>query len=211
MHTLNNVCKFKTELVDYLDSRAKEVNGIEHVGEADQVVDMIKDLAQVEKDCWETCYYKKVIAAMDEHDFDSASDIEAEGRMGYDNRRYANGQYAPKGHGHYSPVHGFTPDRMGYPTSQTGTSRHATTDRMGYIPDPALDPSYTHAYEDYKDAKRYYTETRDHNEKSKMDHYAKEHVDESLMSFREIWGDADLEMKKDMKGKLNKLLAEMQM
>lgn len=213
MHTLNDISCIKTDLVDGLRYELM-MNGLKGVDtcEAGQIVDMIKDLAQTEKDCAEACYYREVIGAMREHGFEGEFEIEAEGRMGYDNRRYANGQYAPKGHGHYSPVHGYTPSRMGYPTNQTGRDKTVNTSRMGYpmIPDYMMDDTHGNHFDDYKMAKRHYTESKDPNEKMKMDHFAKAHTDEVVDSFKEMWDDASPETKKDMKGKLSKLVAEMQ-
>lgn len=211
MHTLGDISEMKTNLVQSLNYEMC-CEGTNHMDiyKTGQVVDMIKDLASAEKDCMEKCYYENVINAMHQHDFEDEFEVEAEGRMGYDNRRYANGQYAPKGHGHYSPVHGYTPNRMGYPMSQTGTTKHTTMNRMGHYPsDPMLDGVNSHL-NDYRESKRHYTTTKDPNEKMKMDHFAKTYADETVESIKEIWHDADPEIKKELKGKLSKLLAEMQ-
>lgn len=214
MHTLNDISCMKTNLVESLEYEMR-CCGTDNMDicKTGQIVDMIKDLAKVEKDCMEKCYYEHVIHAM--NDFEGEIEIEAEGRMGYDTRRYSSGRYAPKGKGHYSPVYGYTPmhmgheDRMGYPMSQTGPDKHMAMGRMGYIPDYMMDES-RHPIDEYAMSKRHYTETKDPNEKMKMDHYAKAHADETVESFKEIWNDASPEAKKDIKGKLSKLVAEMQ-
>lgn len=211
MHTLNDISCIKTDLIEELkhELRCKGFHGVETM-EIGQIVDMIKDLAQTEKDCMKACYYGAMVDEMygEEHNE----------RMGYDHWRYSSGRFAPTGKGHYS--RGYTPmdpmhipphmDRMGYPTSQTGTTKRATAGRMGYIPDEMMGGRYSRPFDDYKEAKRFYTETKDPHEKEKMDHHAKEHVEEAVDSFREIWDDANPELKRDMKGKLSKLLAEMQ-
>lgn len=217
MHTLNDISCIKTELIEELmhELRCKGYYGVD-TAEAGQVVDMIKDLASAEKNCMEACYYSAVIQAMDEHGFEGEFEIEAEGRMGYDNRRYASGRYAPKGHGHYSPVHGYTPmnarmpmkresDRTGYPNrSQTGSM---TRERMGY-PDYS-DDRYGNAYREFDKSRRYYHESKDPNQKMIMNHHADEHLHEIGETVRDIWSEADLDQKKKIKSDMSKLLAEM--
>lgn len=219
MHTMSDISEMKTDIVESVkhELRCKGFDNIPPY-ELGQYVDMIKDLSKAEKDCMEKCYYTEVIDAMHEHGFEGEWEIEAEGRMGYDTRRYASGRYAPKGHGHYSPVHGYTPmhmgheSRVGYPMSQTGSTKHPTTmHSMGYIPEHMMHDDDSHSHIDgYRRAKRHYTESKDANEKTKMEYFAKAHTDEAVDSFKEIWHDASPEMKKDLKGKLSKLVAEMQ-
>lgn len=96
---------------DHLVGWAKEEvdNGKERccTQELTLVIDMIKDLCEVEKDCKKACYYHLLCEDLVE------DELEENERMGYDNRRYSSGRYAPKGKGHYSPIH--TPNvRMGY-------------------------------------------------------------------------------------------------
>lgn len=56
----------KSELAKGVDSADTEESG--------KVIDMIKDLAQAQKYCWEACYYKTLIEAMEDADYQ---------RMGY--------------------------------------------------------------------------------------------------------------------------------
>lgn len=203
MHTLNDISCMKENLIRGLDYEmmCKGTDNM-NVDTTGKIVDMIKDLAQAEKDCMEACYYKTVVGAMDEHGFENEHEIEEYGRMGYDTRRYSNGRYAPKGAGHYSPVHGYTPMTMNHmPTYKDHDFR------MGY---PAPRGAYGHSMDNYKNAKRYYTETKDPHKKEEMDQHAKDHVNETIYTFKEIWDDADVNLKRDMKGQLSKLVAEMQ-
>lgn len=214
MHTLNDISCMKEKLVrglDY-DMMCKGTDNM-NVAVTGQIVDMIKDLAQAEKDCMEACYYKTVVGAMDDYGFENEHEIEEYGRMGYDTRRYSSGRYAPKGAGHYSPVHG----RSGFtmppathipPYMMNGDYSHEH--RMGYPNGGGENYGYGRPMNDYKSAKRYYTETKDPKEKEKMDHHAKEHVMETIGTFKEIWEDATPDLKRDMKGHLSKLVAEMQ-
>lgn len=212
MHTLNDISCIKENLVRGLDydmmCKGTDNMNVETTG---KIVDMIKDLAQAEKDCMEACYYKTVVGAMDDYGFENEIEIEAEGRMGYDTRRYSNGRYAPKGAGHYSPVHG----RSGYTPMPTHMPPYMMNNsnpheyRMGY-PNTTPRGAYGHSMDNYKNAKRYYTETKDPHHKEQMNQHAKDHVNETIYTFKEIWDDADPELKRDMKGQLSKLVAEMQ-
>lgn len=97
---LEQVCMLKEQLMMFLMQNAEcEASAIPMYG---QVVDMVKDLCQVEKDAYEACYYKAVTKAMEK----AEKEGEEGGRAGYDNWRYASGRFAPKGSGHYA---GYTP------------------------------------------------------------------------------------------------------
>lgn len=98
MEKLNDIKEIKHRLTDWVKTETvKGFNNPEEVEILGEVVDMIKDLASVEKDCMEACYYETVTDAM----------TEGEGRMGYDRWRYSSGRFAPKGRGSY----GYTPNK----------------------------------------------------------------------------------------------------
>lgn len=103
--------------------RAKLSNGIESMDaqEAGEVTDMIKDLAEAEKECYEAAYYQKLVEQMEK----------PEEPMGYDDWRYASGRFAPKGRGTRD---GYNPypiwgENMGYDDQRQN-------DRMGNTVDP---------------------------------------------------------------------------
>ena len=71
-------------------------NGIENVDtkELGEAIDMIKDLYEAKKEMYEACYYKQIMEAMEEHDFEDEDEIEDEGRRGYrGQRRDSRGRY----------------------------------------------------------------------------------------------------------------------
>lgn len=176
-------------------SKGKECVDTKEYGE---VIDMIKDLASAKKDCLEACYYATVTEAMD----DVGEEYE---RMGYNNRRYSSGRYAPKGRGHIS---GFTP----------------TVSQMPYVRDYIDDPERFRegmrkmGYSDhrmnrpmdmYRESKRYYHESKDPEAKREMEAHASEHIGETLTSIREIWDDADPKMRMKLKEDISKLVRDM--
>lgn len=210
MHTkLQCVTELKNALIEELKAN-KDCWGPAKFGE---VVDMVKDLAEAEEKCWKACYYKEIVCAMDE-----AREEEGGERMGYDNRRYASGRYAPKGKGHYSPVFGYNPMhgpymmeepghdgmRMGYPITknQTGSEfRYGATD---------TDRSdYGRSYDGYRKARRGYHDTHSETDKRRMDDHAKAHLSETVATMREMWDGADQPLKQKMKADLTKLVGEM--
>lgn len=109
------VCCFESEL-------NKGINNID-TNEAGEVVDMIKDLAEAEKDCWKAFYYKTVVKAMKEQEEEKKryDDMPS----GYNHMHYANGRFAPSGSGHY--VRGFMPEFM-----MNGYDDEEIYERMGY-------------------------------------------------------------------------------
>ena len=110
--------EIKEQLVSCL--KAEMAKGIENVDtkEAGEVVDMIKDIAQCEKYCWEAEYYRSVVEAMGGNT-----------RAGYIPKRPWNRPYE---------------DRAPYADE--------------YLHDRS-DPRYGRAYNEYRESRRYYTET----------------------------------------------------
>ena len=222
----SEICEMKEKLIEGLKSEinSKGISQIDTM-EVGQVVDMIKDLAEAEKCCMEACYYKTIIKAMEEDDDDG------EDRRGYNNRRYESGRYAPKGRGRvmgYRPyfdkepyLAGYLNDpdfddimrgnvRMGYPNDMEPfrmDNRRTSDNKRGY--DDDWDDEYGRPYNEYRKAKRYFTETKSMNDKQRMEEHANKHMNETIGTFREIWKDADPNMKKKMKADLTTLVNEM--
>lgn len=136
---IKDIKEAKEMLIDAF--KGKLAQGVESMDaeEAGAVTDMIKDLAEAEKECWEAAYYKSIVEAMKKSE-------EGEGRMGYDPWRYSDGRYAPTGRGSrsgYMPpyyetdgmeVMGYTPDT--YSNGSNGSRSYSGNNRMGYEGDP---------------------------------------------------------------------------
>lgn len=256
-----DICKAKEDLLEVFMAELHSKGAAQmDTEEAGEVVDMIKDLAEAEKSYMEACYYKKVIEVMEKE-----SEEDEDDRMGYNNRRYANGRYAPKGRGRrmgyarprmhdpYLESYLYDDDddfedmmqehygRMGYPSgggqgrsgsqggrSQSGNSgssqgrsnsgnsssgRSQSGSRMGYMDmdddDEDRDPRYGKAYNEYKTARRHYSESKSANDKQMMEEKGMRHMNETIGTFREMWKDADPNMRKKMKSDLSTLVNEM--
>lgn len=192
--------------------------------EMGEVIDMIKDLAEAEKCCYEAKYYCHINEAMEEE----KKEMEKGGKpwmAGYDSWRFpSSGRFAPTGSGRrygympwYDPmIYGGQAEwqdnaRMGYGqgnsggnrgSSQGGMSGSSNSGRSGFN-------YYPTNYERYQDARRHYTETHSPEDKREMDESAREHLDESIESLKDIWREADPEMKRRMKANLSSFVNEM--
>lgn len=225
----DDICAAKKDLLDVFlgEIHSKGAANMD-TKEAGEVVDMIKDLAEAEKYCMEACYYETIVKAMEKAD----EDDEEDGRMGYNSRHYANGRFAPKGRGtrmgyipdmmmQYPYIYGYINDpdfedntrnrRMSYQPSGAG-NRSQSGSKMGYGDwdwDPDDDPKQSKEYNEYKRAKRHYTESKSPADKQQMDEHAMKHMNQAMDSFREMWKDADPTMRKRMKADLTALVGEM--
>ena len=207
--SVKEISEIKKDLLKMLDAEihSKGTNDLcaEELGE---VTDMIKDLAEAEKCCMEACYYESVVEAMQD-----ASDDDDE-VMGYNNRRYASGRFAPKGRGRsmgYTPKpYLYDPDdevpyqmRMGYGEpgrrNDMGESSYNNAD----------DEEGGRSYGDYKRAKRHYTETKSPSDKREMNEKGMKHMNKAIWTLKEIWADADPDMRRQMHDALNGLVKEM--
>lgn len=83
LEPIKEMCKKLEEAVKHELSK-----GIENVDakELGEVVDMIKDLYEAKEKLVKACYYKQIMEAMEEHDFDDEEEIMDEGRKGYRGR-----------------------------------------------------------------------------------------------------------------------------
>lgn len=79
--------------------------------------------------------------------------------------------------------------------------------KSGY--DGDMDDRYGRPYNEYKEAKRHYTETKSATDKEEMDRHANEHVMDTIATVREIYKTADPELRTRIKGDLTKLVGEM--
>lgn len=218
---VKKLCGLMEKLTCLMEGQTSK--GLDNVDtkEAGEVIDMIKDLADAEKNCWKACYYKTVVEAMTEESH--------EDRMGYDNWRYSSGRYAPKGRGRYSPA-GYVPPAEPYNffpniwmdgKGGDGFVGGGQGSRMGYDGDPTrMTSTYSDMYMDgqtykgmpydkYKEARRHYTQSHSKEDRDEMDTYAVEHMSEMVDTMKDIWGEANPELKMKMKSELTTLMNEM--
>ena len=191
METIRKICDLKKQFVDALCAEAGRGVHMLDTKEAGDVADMIKDLSEAEKNCYEAKYYKTVVMAMEDYG-------EHEERRGYNHRRYANGEYAPAGRGHVSGYH--------HMPEQWNDIYLTEMERKGYTPS-----RHGQDYDGYRNALRHYSESHSVEHKREMDMHANRHIDGAITSMKDIWSHADPELKKRMKSDLTALLSEMSM
>lgn len=214
-YNLDKICKLKEKYTEWFEmASAKGPESID-AKEAGEVADIIKDLAEAERNCREACYYKTVTEAMEEHD-----DGEYE-RYGYNPSHYASGRFAPKGRG---MRYGYRPylDTEPYIESYLHDPDFKDKMRMGYRENSGDYSSgygaignnskgynssrHGNVYDGYRNAKRYYTETKSMNDKMEMEKYSKEYLTDVLEALKEMWVDAETPHKQQMKDSLTKFV-----
>lgn len=189
------LCKMREHLVEAAKKNMDA--GIECVNtdEMGKVIDMIKDLYQAEKYHNESQYYAAIAEAMEE-----ASEEEYSGRMGYSDKHHIRfdplGARWDKDDIHKMPMHEVGNMRMGYVRENKGVTEDE-------------DSRYGRAYNDYRKARRHFTETKSVSDKDMMDMKAGDHMADSIHTIHEIWEMADPNLRKKMKADLQKLVGEM--
>jgi hypothetical protein len=192
----NDICALKHNMLHYVMGETEK--GFEDdpvkVHVLGEYIDMIKDLAEAEKECQEACYYESVVDAMDSDGYD-------DGPMGYNRKRNRFGQYS----------------------DGRGMSDGESNRRMGYIPDMNRpykrmmdetdwdedEPTYGKSFNRFRKAKRHYTKTHSEEDKQKMKDASNAHMMETMATLREIWDDADPDLRKRMKTDLTNLTASL--
>ena len=103
---VENMYEIKNQIIQRVQADINE-RGVENmdVVEVGKMIDMVKDLAEAEKSCWESEYYRSVTEAMRESqmDYGSSSGYGSQGfgysrgRMGWQNQ-YGSGQNGRRGY-----------------------------------------------------------------------------------------------------------------
>ena len=202
MSRFNEMCEMKETLTKW--AKAQMDMGAEHVDneEMGKVIDMIKDLAEAEEKCIKACYYEAMLKEMDHEEKGDQTYMD---RMGYDGKK----KFMPPKHHVDEPMGDlYWQDnmRMGFPR---GRSRDSMGRYKSGYSDDMRDDRYGRPYNEYKEAKRHYTETKSPTDKEEMDRHANEHVMDTIATIREIYKTADPELRTRIKGDLTKLVGEM--
>lgn len=193
---MKDICEMKEKLTSWAMAefdKGKEEVDTEEMG---KVVDMIKDLSKVEKDCWESKYYESIVTAMEE-----GEEEEGEGRYGYDRYRYpSSGRFAPKGSG----------KRYGFP----GPIEHPYAPMMDS--DYMMNDDHKYRYPDNgtSNTTRGGSTSGRGGRGGKMGYTADKEgmtmqARETLETMRDIWDSADPDLRTKMKSDLKSLMNEM--
>ena len=197
----NDICSLKHHMLHYVMGETEK--GFEPTPEKVHVlkeyIEMIKCLAETEKECQEADYYEAVVQAMEENGM-----MESE-RMGYNPNRNRMGQYSDGRAGNRNSDsgsnsrRGYSPDRM-YSRMMPGDDRDEWGDD---------DPRHSEAFNRFRKAKRYYTKSHSEEDKQKMKDASNEHMMETMSTIREMWDDADPDLRTRMKADLTNLVTNL--
>ena len=178
-------------LEDVSEAATTELSkGIESVNtkEFGEVVDMIKDLSEAEKNKMQACYYKSIIEAMEKSEYEKDYDWAGpdEDRMGYRNMGMSRRR------GYEERIHDprfdeYRSGRMGYSSSQRMMSPRGS--RYGYSHDEYMNEKSMLPANDPK--------------RMKM---IEGHMDDMYEMFKEEVQDMSPEEKQMWKSKLNKII-----
>ena len=157
--------------------------GIENVNveEMSEAVDMIKDLCEAEYHSIISKAMKKADEEEEEYNKELLRSLKAEygeesGRRYYDHYRYANGRFAPKGHGTYRRGYEEPPYYHMYPEAEHMRDMDRDYGKM-YYTEPMNESSYDRAKRNYTETKEMHKnntpEDKEHKMKS-LDSYTKE-------------------------------------
>lgn len=178
-----DICEMRKKLIEWTkEAMSGSPNSVD-TQELGEVIDMIKDIYQLEYYCAKTKYYESVTEAMDEY---GDADHFKMGRSGmmrvlpeYDHRdqRFDPDEY---------DIYG----RMGY----SGRVPHSNMGRN---------------WDRYLDARRHYNATKSDSDRMEMSTSAKMHIGETIATLRDMWHDADPDLREKMKKDFSALLQEM--
>lgn len=185
---VRRICEMRKTLIHWTEAEMSKGMEAANCAELGAVVDMIKDLCEAENDCREAAYHKSVTDAMEDYQ---------PSRMGY------------------------TPSADRMPRRMTDSGRNWAQARDVEMREPYRDDRtwernsepqrsrYGQPFDEYRKAKRHYTETHSESDKKAMEEYANEHFMDMLSTIREIWNGADVNLKQHMKTDMTKLVGEM--
>lgn len=195
VNCLSTLTSAKHTLMEWIKSEidcGKEVVAC-NIDSFGKLVDAAKDLAEAEEKCRKAEYYRTVVEAMDNYDEND--------RAGYDNWRYANGRFAPTGHG---SRRGFTePDLSS--NIRIHDPHFAENMRMGYPMDDYMSDR-GRTYDAYQDAKRHYTASKNPEDMKVMNARLGENISDVISQLMEMSEDASPEMQKKLKTDINMVL-----
>lgn len=196
----NDICALKHNLLHYVMGETEK--GLEadpaKVHVLKEYIEMIKCLAETEKECQEADYYESVVEAMEESD-----------RMGYNPNRNRRGQYSD---GRGRSGDGYSDSDMGSSNSRRGYTPDKIYSRMmmdDWDVDDGDDFRHSESFNRFRRAKRHYTKTHSESDKHKMKEASSDHMMETMSTIREMWDEADPDLQARMKADLTNLVSSL--
>ena len=210
------------EMLETLSESASTelAKGTEHVNtkEMGEVVDMIKDLTEAEKNRAEACYYNTLVEAMEEseygEDYDEYGPLE---RKGYPRSRDSRGRFTSRSSRRNYPMRDemwhddrydeYMQGRMNYSNgAYGGGSRGMSSSGMKNM---VSGSRYGYSYDNYMRNRSNYSTTDPEDKKERMK-MMEEYTKDLVTSFSDVLEDATPEEKNALKMKLAKVVNSMQ-
>lgn len=155
--------------------------------EAGAVVDMVKDLAAAEKNCYEAEYYSTL-----NHTMHEASEAHADMTEHGKERAHINA-WMKDPEKYEDDMHA----RMGYTDKHMMSPMHASHDRYGK------------AYADFVNSKHSYSDTHSSSDKDAMEMHANEYMTDMMTSVKDVYKSVDPDLRKKMKADFAKFASEL--
>lgn len=176
-----DICLMREKLMNWTKDAMSGNPSEINAQELGEVIDMIKDTYQMEYYCSKKKYYESVTEAMEEHG---------------DNERFKMGRSGmmrvlPESEYRWDPDEYDVYARMGY------SGHRVPSSEMG------------HNWDKYLDARRHYQATKSDSDRMEMNTNAQLHMGQTIATLREMWHDADPDLKQKMKKDFTALLQEM--
>lgn len=188
--------------------------GIENVNveEMSEAVDMIKDLCEAEYRAVIVKSMKKADEEEEEYNKELLRSLKAEygeesGRRFYDHYRYANGRFAPKGHGIYRRGYEEPPYMHTYPEAERMRDMDRDYGKM-YYTEPMNESGYDRAKRNYTETKEMHSGTTPEDKEQRMkalDKYIKTVTNEII---KIVSDNATAEEKSLIKNNMNNLMSK---
>lgn len=214
---IKKMCEKLMDSINHeLDKGVENIN-TEELGEA---IDMIKDLYEAKKEMYEACYYKQIMEAMEEHDFEDAEEIMDEGRRGYRGQsRDSMGRYVSRRRGYEDPMRMaeyerdmdvnmgrmyYTEGRSSQRGGQTSTTGQSSGRRMGYEDGGSQRSSrYGFAHDEYMEKRAQHSKPEDHAKRMEL---LNDFIDDLEEMAKDVVKGMSPEEKQTWKVKLNKII-----
>lgn len=182
-------------------------SGKSSIKEMGEVTDMIKDLAEAEKNKWESCYYQSIVEAMEESEY--GQDYDYRGRMGY--QRGMRMPQSRRGYDDMMPMR--RPYMMDeryeeYPMHKMGySSRPGTTmgSNEGMQQSQRTGSRYGYSHDKYMEERDKYSMSDPKGKEQRMK-LMNEYMDDLFDSAKEVVEDMTPEEKNAWKLKLNRII-----
>lgn len=196
MEDMKHIKKTLTSWLKEEVSNGKECFDTKTCGD---VSDIVKDLSEAIKECYEAKYYETVIEAMESK---REPTYGSEDIYGYNHRHMDNGKFARTGKGHV--VNGYTPyvDQKPYIDAymHDPNFENRMSGAMGYTNGDQMTRSeYGKAYDDYQTARRHYHDSNSPMAKEEMDKKCMNYMNHTMKTLKAMWEDADPMLKKRLK------------